>query len=327
MSTIWMVSAEFGRYTEHFVNGGYAAVGWLDKEDLTSVHSRAEIFQRFREAHPDQTPNQAGANAGQLAKFILSIQPGDYIMTRCAPPTREYRYGIVEGEPLYYSDTTDGCPFPHRCKVKWSEQPIIKADRSIPFQKSLSAAKTLFEVRHMEEFLVAIGEKPVVKRSPYDTYRVVLDQILEKITPAEFEDLVSALMEAIGYEDVDRTGGTGDEGVDVKGMLQSSFVSVDMYVQVKHYKNRAVPRSDVKKLHGAIPTGGQGAIITTSDFAKKAIDAADDPNFPHVSLINGGRLVDLLREYWNEEPLASRPEPDVPSWHERLGLTQGLVIL
>ena len=80
MSTIWMVSAEFGRYTEHFVNGGYAAVGWLDKEDLTSVHSRAEIFQRLQ-GNPSSMRHQpcGWANAGQLAKFILSVQPGDYM--------------------------------------------------------------------------------------------------------------------------------------------------------------------------------------------------------------------------------------------------------
>ena len=53
-------------------------------------------------------------------------------MTRCARPTREYRYGIVEEESalLLRLKTTDGCPFPHRRKVKWSEQPIIK-ERSV----------------------------------------------------------------------------------------------------------------------------------------------------------------------------------------------------
>ncbi len=330
MSTIWMVSAEHGRYPEHFVNGGYAAVGWLDK-DLTSAHSREEILQRYSVANPDLTPYQAGANAGQLAKFILNIQPGDYIMTRWGYPTKGYRYGTVEDEPLYYSDTTDGCPFPHRRKVKWLENTIIKENLSVPFQKNLSAAKTLFEVRHVEEFLVAIGEKCEEKKPPYDTYRVVLDQI-QTITPTEFEDLIRALMEAMGYEDVDHTGGAGDGGVDVKGVLQSNLVNVNMYVQVKHYKNKAVPQKDVKKLHRAIlvdARGGQGAIITTSDFRKKAIEAADDPNSPHVTLINGRRLVELLVEHWNEEPLAASPEPtaEVPSWHERLGLTQGLVIM
>ena len=73
MAKIWMVSAYFGNYTNTWVEGGYAAVGWLGGEDLTSVHSREEILQRFRDAHPDQTPNQSGTNGGQLAAFILKV--------------------------------------------------------------------------------------------------------------------------------------------------------------------------------------------------------------------------------------------------------------
>ena len=56
MPTIWMVSAEHGRYTEHFVN---AAAGWLDKEDLTSVQV-GRRFSSARVAHPDLTPYQEG---------------------------------------------------------------------------------------------------------------------------------------------------------------------------------------------------------------------------------------------------------------------------
>lgn len=312
---------------------------------MTSVHSRDEIFKRFKEAHPDQTPNQAGANASQLATFMLKVQPGDYVMTRCSPPTREYRYGKVEDAPLYYApDDPDGCPFPHRRKVKWSDQSIFKEQLSVPFKKNLSAAKTLFKVRHFDEFLAITGnpikpddlsaskvtERP--KTPQTRQYKEVLDQILKRITPDEFEDLTVALMEAMGYEDVERIGGTGDEGVDVKGVLQSKLVSIDMYVQVKHYTNRRVPKSDVKKLHGAIPRdgrGGQGAIITTSEFRKAAVEAAEDSKFPYVALINGHRLVELLMEHWNEDSLAVSPDPDdgVPSWHERLGLTQGLMTL
>ena len=197
MTRIWMVSADRGTYTDTWVKGGYAAVGWLDKQDLKSVHDKEEIRKLFGEAHPEQTRNQIGANAGQLARFILDVQPGDYVMTRCQDPTREYRYGIVENRPLYYSpQDPDGCYFPHRRKVQWSERTLVKRNLSIPLQKTLSAAKTLFEVRHVEEFLAAIGE-PVEQRESSETetsdvggsprrtekqYKMVLDQILRKLT-------------------------------------------------------------------------------------------------------------------------------------------------
>ena len=269
-------------------------------------------------------------------------------MTRCAPPTRDYRYGLVEEEaPLYYApEHSDGCPFPHRRKVKWSEHSIAKARFSIPAQKNLSAAKTLFEFRFADEFQAAIGTPTdsVGPRDSRDTdtkstsrgarrstgsherqVKEVLDQILARITPGEFEDLTKALMEAMGFEEVDRVGRSGDQGVDVKGTLQSSLVNIDVYVQAKHYSGKRVPASDVKKLHGAIPHGGQGAIITTTDFQKQALAAAEDSRFAPVTLVNGRQLVELLMEHWNADSLALSPDEDVPSWHDRLGLTQGLV--
>ena len=335
MPRIWMVSAQFGIHTNTWVEGGYAAVGWLPGEDLTSVDSRDEIFRRYREVHPEETPHEVGANAGQLAAFVLKVQPGDYVMTRCAPPTREYRYGVVEEAKLSYeSGHPDGCPFPHRRKVKWNDQPIIKEGLSIPLKKNLGAARTLFEVRYVEEFLEVIktppapGELPKMPKTPHARqYKEVLDQILKRITPTEFEDLTAALMEAMGFDGVERVGGSGDKGVDVRGTLQSSLVNIDVYVQVKHYGDKRVPASDVKKLHGAIPHGGQGAIITTTDFQKQAVGAAEDPRFPPVTLISGIQMVELLMKHWNEESLAVSPDEDVPSWHERLGLTQGLVTL
>ncbi len=347
MPTIWMVSAHFGEYTNTWVEGGYVAVGWLPDEDLTSVVSRDEIFDRYRKAHPDETPHEVGAKAGQLATFVLKVQPGDYVMTRCAPPTREYRYGELEEAPLFYAPGhPDGCSFPHRRRVRWSEQPIAKAGFSIPAQKNLSAARTLFEFRHMEEFRLVTGDPSTSgearKSLPTDLggdssrtgkkassprarlYKEVLDQIL-RIDPTEFEYLILALMEAMGFEGVERTGGAGDGGVDVKGTLQSSLVNIDVYVQAKHYGGNRVRESDVRSLRGAIPTGGQGAIITTSTFHKKAVDAARDQGFARVTLIDGKQLVELLIEHWNADSLAHSPDEDVLSWHERLGLTQGLV--
>ena len=326
MPNIWMVSAEYSRYTDHFVNGGYAAVGWLDKEDLTSVQSREDILQRFSEVHKEQTARQVGANGGQLATFVLKVQPGDYVMTRWGYPTKGYRYGTVEDGPLYYADTTDGCPFPHRRKVTWSEKCLTKDDISGHLLRTLRTARTLFRVRPEEDFLAAIGAIPIPQA--LDPYRAVLNQILQEVSPSDFEDLIGDLMVAMGYEDVKVIGGPGDKGEDVTGILQSNLVSVYVSVQVKRYNNTLVSGSDVHKLRGAIPEGGQGAIITTSDFSNDAKEEAARSGFKHVSLINGRELVDLLKEYWDNESLSASPDPAAGelSWHERLGLTQGLVV-
>ena len=173
--------------------------------------------------------------------------------------------------------------------------------------------------------MAAIGAMP--KLQVLDPYRAVLNQILQ-VSPSDFEDLIGDLMVAMGYEDVIVIGGPGDKGEDVRGVLQSNLVSVHVSVQVKRYNKTLVSGSDVHKLRGAIPEGGQGAIITTSDFSNDAKEEAAKSGFKHVSLINGRELVDLLKEYWGKEPLSASPDPAAGelSWHERLGLTQGLVV-
>ena len=58
-------------------------------------------------------------------------------------------------------------------------------------------------------------------------------------------------------------------------------------------------------------------MITTSGFDSKAKEAALEPGFAPIGLIDGQQLVDLLVEHWNAAPL-------VP-FHDQLGLKSGLV--
>jgi len=37
---IYCVRAEFGTYTQHFLDGGYAAIGWLPETDLSRFLGR-----------------------------------------------------------------------------------------------------------------------------------------------------------------------------------------------------------------------------------------------------------------------------------------------
>ena len=58
-------------------------------------------------------------------------------------------------------------------------------------------------------------------------------------------------------------------------------------------------------------------MITTSEFDSKAREAALEPGFAPIGLIDGRQLVDLLAEHWNSEP--------VLPFHDQLGLKPGLV--
>lgn len=85
MPDLYCVRADFGTYTNHFLNGGYAAIGWIGAIDLGGVKSKDDLYPVYKNAHPRDTSNIViGQQVGQIARFLLDIQPGDYVVTPAA---------------------------------------------------------------------------------------------------------------------------------------------------------------------------------------------------------------------------------------------------
>ncbi len=321
MTKVWCVRAEFGKYTEQFVAGGYAAAGWIREEDLTAITEREELRRLYERYSPQDSKSRAGANVGQIYRFLLEIEPGDYIVTPTAD-SGKLRFGLVEGKPYYEPNTSDGCPFPHRRTVDWSQETLNRKALSMPLQYGMRARMTVFSVRYREDFFLSIGRDDLAGNPgalKYDAYDVVLNRLLE-LDAQEFEILVGHLLTAIGFDDPHVTSPSNDGGVDVQGDLDvSGLASVKFFVQVKRHKlGSKVNANTVKQLRASIPQTGQGAFITTADYQKSAFDVASEPGFPPIGLINGHQLVDLLAEHWNEIDLEYR---------ETLGLKPGLVLV
>ena len=106
---LYVVRADYGKYTDHFLKGGYVAIGWLQDDDLSSVTTREELYPLYTKNHPEDTSNVViGQQVGQIARFLLEIQAGDYVITPSADTDYIY-YGIVEdGSTYVYSDGLDG---------------------------------------------------------------------------------------------------------------------------------------------------------------------------------------------------------------------------
>ena len=321
MAGVWCVRANGGRYTEDFISGGYIGIGWENLPDLGNIQSREELYHLIRKAYPDETsPIVIGNNVGQIARFLLDIQAGDYVITPSAD-TEWLHFCRVESEPSYfYSVGGDGCPYRQRRRVTWNERRVNRSEFSVPFQNTVRSSLTVFAISQQEEFQNRIGVKgpdPKLRTTTGDSYGVVLDQILE-LDAAEFEILVGHLLTALGFEGSEVTGKTGDGGVDAIGELNvSNLAKVKVFVQAKRYSvGSRVGSRVVRQLRQAIPFGGQGAFITTADYQANATDVALEAGFPRIGLINGHQLVDLLIEHWGSIPQEFR---------ERLGLKPGLV--
>jgi predicted Mrr-cat superfamily restriction endonuclease len=304
MPELYCVRADFAKYTPQFLNGGYVGIGWFDGHDLRDV-SNEELYALFRKDYPDETSNNViGVQVGQIARFMFDIGAGDYVIT---PSTdNEYiHYGVVADEPCYfYADVSDGCPYRHRKRVNWHPDRILRSAFSIPFQNTIRSLLAVFRISHNAHFFEVIGKAYLSpqreKPGEYDYYTTVLQRILE-LDPREFELLITQLLSALGFEGSEHTGKSGDGGVDATGELNvANMAKVKIFVQAKRYAlNHKITANTVKALRQSIPSNGQGAFITTSDYHAKAHEVALESNFPRIGLINGHQLVDLLVEHWD----------------------------
>jgi predicted Mrr-cat superfamily restriction endonuclease len=321
MPEVYCVRADFGTYTELFLKGGYAAIGWLHRSDLGKVKTKDALYPLYKQEHPEDTSNIViGQQVGQIARFLFDIQSGDYVVTPAAD-TQWLHYGIMEpGDSYYFDAGSDGCRFNHRRRVKWAKERINRTVFSVPLQNTLRSSLTVFKISLRDEFFAAIGKGEHVTLASgvpaVDTHDYVLHRVLE-LEAQEFEILIKHLLEALGFE-AEHTGKTGDGGVDVKGTLDvDNFAKIKVFVQAKRYKlGSKITAGVVKQLRQMIPSGEQGAFITTADYQPSARAVADEVGFPRIGLINGHQLVDLLIKHWEDIP---------QEFKDKLGLKPGLV--
>lgn len=302
MTNLWMVRSNYGQYTPQFLKGNYAAIGWLEYQDLSDCTDNNEIKSLYRKENPNEKSNLViGQQAGQISRFLFEMKKGDYILTQSIN-SDQVHYGIIESD-YYFDRKSDDCPFPHRKKVKWIEE-VQRSNFSVPFQNTIRSSLTVFWISHINNFFEVIGKKEFIKKesvSKFDYHSSVLNQIME-LDATEFELLLVNLLSAMGFEGAEHTGRPGDGGVDAIGDLNvSGLAKMRIFIQAKRYQPSKTIRSvDVKALRQNIPRDGQGAFITTAKFDKKSKEIASDPGFPRIGLINGNQLVELLAENWSD---------------------------
>lgn len=155
------------------------------------------------------------------------------------------------------------------------------------------------------------------EESPARTWQDVLLTRLHQLPPAGFEEFVLFLLRHYGLE-LERVGGTGDEGIDGIGTAPlSPVLSSRVAVQVKRYdpNGRVVGRETVALFQrDALTKGAERAILVTlGSFSGPARKAAISTS-PTVDLIDGQRLADLVLE----KELGVKLQPIVnESWFDR----------
>ena len=162
------------------------------------------------------------------------------------------------------------------------------------------------------DYLEHVGVDPTWIQTPLDelhqlydlanqqrqAIREQLKNLLLDMDPYQFEDLIRRLLEEMGYQDVETTSPANDKGVDVVGDIEVGITAVREVVQVKRHRYN-IQRPVLDALRGSLHRFGavRGTIITTSGFSKGTRNAAFEQGAPPITLIDGGKLVDLLIEH------------------------------
>jgi restriction system protein len=142
--------------------------------------------------------------------------------------------------------------------------------------------------------------EPVFENVPTEDeeHSIGLINIIQNLSPTGFEKLCKRLLTEIGINEIVITGGSGDQGIDGKGIVKlNDVVSLNIVFQCKRYKETVSPHH-VRDFRGAMQGRGEkGLIITTGRFTKEAKSEANRDGVTPIELIDGDRLVELFEKY------------------------------
>ena len=238
-----------------------------------------------RAAVPTPTPTSAAPSQGRLfssapyqddAPAIRSrselegaIEHLDYAIFR------RYENQLTRAERARLDNTIDNALF----KVDRFVQRLGEAEREEVHARCLALRESVVTGRERADRLRHQAKRADLKLAQLST-----------LTPEGFEEFVAEVFEAMGYE-VDRVGGTGDEGADLK-VKKAGLLGI---VQCKYHSRGVVGSPELQKFLGTVhhTRSHKGFFVTTRTFSLAAEKfVAAHP----IELIDGPRLVELVQD-------------------------------
>ncbi len=323
MNNIYVVRADFGKYTKSFKDNGYVAIGWFDHL-VDASFTRENIKELHKKKFPQDGNMRMSQNAGQVFRFINDLKIDDIVITPYF--NNQLLVGRITSDIYFEKDATSN--YFLRKKVVWFKETLDRQTLSIPIQNTLRSSLTVFSLnngRQVLEHYNLIDKNEVKENTNFNIYTSIKSKLLE-LDGFEFEIFVSYLLQSIGFEKTnERQGGVGDGGIDFEGILYVfGIASIKLQVQVKRYENTSIKWQDVANFRGAMKKEHQGCFIALSDFHHKAIENAGDPNKVPITLIDGKKIIDIFINQYDEIITAMR-EDDNDLLADKLKFKKALV--
>lgn len=128
-----------------------------------------------------------------------------------------------------------------------------------------------------------------------------IKQFINQKNPYDFQDLVAALLRAMGYYTPFISPKGKDGGIDIIAYQNPLGIKTPrIKVQVKHYPENPISADAIRSLKGLINSGEEaGLFVTSGRFSNEAERFAREANV-HIKLINGEELISLWQEFYDK---------------------------
>jgi restriction system protein len=150
------------------------------------------------------------------------------------------------------------------------------------------------------------SESSVLLEDAKQKAREEIDSYLDTLGGHEFQDLVAALLEGMGYATSVISKPGADGGTDILAYIDPLGAQVPhIRVQVKH-REQAASREDVAALRGIIRGDREiGLFVSSGGFTKQAVREAGN-GAVHIELVDLNRFLVLWLQHYNKIPEAKR---------------------
>ena len=334
-NNLWVVHiGNNDRIAMRALDEGFVCIGWTDMGDLSPLDTREKARAAMEETWPNWKDKKISSSYGQPFRFAHRMEIGDVVVFPVRP-TSEIAIGRVNGPYKWATDDQDlvDNDYANVRPIQWLEV----VPRTAFSQAALHSFGSFMSVStsndYMEEVLAVLAgdvtppepgagsdgkEDPDAEDTP-DLYEAAAQETEDYLlkswqrTGAEFEEVVAAVFEAIGYT-AQVTPPSGDHGVDVIAHpdplgLERPYIKV----QVKSGTN-TVGEPDVNQLRGLLNQGEQGVFVSLSKFSRQAASAARGS--ANVTLIGPREFVKLFLDHYDNLD---------PAWRAKFPLKQVFV--
>ncbi|MBS1509558.1 MAG: restriction endonuclease [Bacteroidetes bacterium] len=224
--------------------------------------------------------------------------------------------GYVRWESILHFFTIDciKAGFMRKSKGIWYLTPEGEDAMKLGAVEMLNAATNLYWkwAAENKNKQAPVKEEDEIETKIEQTQKVNTDQLEEQAIDGikqyiinkgayEFQDLVAALLRAMGYYTPFVSPKGKDGGIDIIAYRDPLGIDTPrIKVQVKHYPESPISADAIPSLKGLINSGEEvGLFVTSGRFSNEAERFAREANV-HIKLINGEELIGLWQEFYDK---------------------------